>query len=156
MASESVTVTARAHRHSVPAAQRHARAQHHYARGHALEESDIGAARQAYLEALKIQEDHLDARVNLGRLLHLQGDFAAAEAVYRCTRRRSALLSFNLAVLLEDLHREGEAIEAYREALAQDPTLGDAHWNLARLHEQSNDARSALRHLIAYRRHIST
>jgi tetratricopeptide (TPR) repeat protein len=62
------------------------------------------------------------------------------------------MLVFNLAVLLEDLDRERDAIVAYREALALDPQLADAHFNLARLYERARDPKSSLRHLLAYRR----
>jgi len=127
----------------------------HYARGHLLEETDAVGARAAYLAALSVQEDHLEARINLGRLLHLDGQLKAAEQLYRQAKTSSAILSFNLAILLEDLEREEEAVAAYREALAQDPLLGDAHFNLSRLHEKANRPREALRHLLAYRRHIA-
>jgi DNA-binding transcriptional MerR regulator len=137
---------------SVPAA---AVAHEHFQRGHMLEDSDVAAARTAYLAALSVQEDHLEARINLGRLLHLDGQLAAAEKLYRQARSSSALLSFNLAILLEDLEREEEAVAAYREALAQDPLLCDAHFNLSRLHEKANRPREALRHLLAYRRHVA-
>ncbi len=129
-------------------------AHQHYARGHALEDSDVAAARAAYLDALNAHQDHLEARINLGRLLHLDGELKEAEKVYRDAKSSSALLSFNLAILLEDLNREEEAISAYREALAQDPHLHDAHFNLSRLHEQAKQPREALRHLLAYRRHV--
>lgn len=129
-------------------------ANEHYARGHALEQSDVAEARAAYLDALNAHHDHLDARINLGRLLHLDGEFKEAEKVYRQAKSSSALLSFNLAILLEDLNREEEAIGAYREALAQDPHLHDAHFNLSRLHERAKQPREALRHLLAYRRHV--
>jgi tetratricopeptide (TPR) repeat protein len=136
----------------VPAA---ALAHEHYQRGHELEDTDVTAARAAYLAALSVQEDHLEARINLGRLLHLDGQLDAAERLYRQAKTSSALLSFNLAILLEDLEREEEAVAAYREALAQDPLLHDAHFNLSRLHEKANRPREALRHLLAYRRHIA-
>jgi len=126
----------------------------HYRRGHELEETDVVAARAAYLAALSAQEDHLEARINLGRLLHLDGQLEAAERLYRQAKTSSAFLSFNLAVLLEDLEREEEAVAAYREALAQDPLMCDAHFNLSRLHEKANRPREALKHLLAYRRHI--
>lgn len=135
----------------VPAA---AVAHEHYQRGHLLEETDVNAARAAYLAALSVQEDHLEARINLGRLLHLDGRLEEAERLYRQAKSSSALLSFNLAILLEDLEREEEAIAAYREALVQDPLLHDAHFNLSRLHEKANRPREALRHLLAYRRHV--
>ncbi|HET9863861.1 MAG TPA: tetratricopeptide repeat protein [Steroidobacteraceae bacterium] len=135
----------------IPAA---ALAHEHFQRGHVLEETDVVAARAAYLAALSLHEDHLEARINLGRLLHLDGQLEAAEKLYRQAKTSSALLSFNLAILLEDLHREEEAVAAYREALAQDPLLHDAHFNLARLHEKAQRPREALRHLLAYRRHV--
>jgi len=130
-------------------------AQVHYMRGHALEDTDVAAARAAYLAALNAHADHLEARVNLGRLLHLAGELKEAEKVYRQAKSSSALLSFNLAVLLEDLSREQEAIVVYRQALAQDPDMHDAHFNLSRLHEKAKRPRDALRHLLAYRRHIA-
>jgi tetratricopeptide (TPR) repeat protein len=126
----------------------------HFQRGHMLEDSDVAAARAAYLAALSVQEDHLEARINLGRLLHLDGKLKEAERLYRQAKTSSALLSFNLAILLEDLEREEEAVAAYRDALAQDPLLCDAHFNLSRLHEKADRPREALRHLLAYRRHI--
>ena len=130
-------------------------AQEHFQRGHLLEDSDVNAARAAYLSALSVQEDHLEARINLGRLLHLDGKLKEAEHMYRQARASSAILSFNLATLLEDLEREDEAVTAYREALVLDPLLGDAHFNLSRLHEKANRPREALRHLLAYKRHIA-
>lgn len=132
-----------------------ARADDHYRRGHMLEETDVIAARAAYLAALSLQEDHLEARINLGRLLHLDGQLEEAERLYREAKNSSALLSFNLAIVLEDLQREEEAVAEYRAALAQDPLLCDAHFNLARLHEKANRPRDALRHLLAYRRHVA-
>jgi hypothetical protein len=41
---------------------------------------------------------------------------------------------------------------AYREALALDPGMADAHFNLARLHEHAGNAKDCFRHLLAYRR----
>jgi tetratricopeptide (TPR) repeat protein len=125
----------------------------HYRRGHMLEDTDIVAARAAYFTALRVQEEHLEARINLGRLLHLDGQLAEAEKIYRQGKSPSALLSFNLAVVLEDLNREEEAIAVYHDALARDPLLHDAHFNLSRLYEMAQRPRDALRHLLAYHRH---
>jgi DNA-binding transcriptional MerR regulator len=79
---------------------------------------------------------------------------AEAEWIYGQAQTSSALLSFNLAILLEDLNREEGAAAAHREALAHDPCFPDAHFNLSRLYEQANLPRAALQHLLAYRRHI--
>ncbi|HTV96965.1 MAG TPA: tetratricopeptide repeat protein [Steroidobacteraceae bacterium] len=124
----------------------------HFERALSLEEHDEAGARAAYRECLALDAHHVEARVNLGRLLHLSGRLIEAESVYRAVGSAEPLLSFNLGVLLEDLQRESEAIAAYRDALAQDPGLADAHFNLARLHERAGNNKDALRHLLAYRR----
>ena len=123
-----------------------------YTRGLALEDGDPQGARAAYESCLKADPAHVEARINLGRLLHILGRLDEAERVYRSAGQAEPLLLFNLAVLLEDLDREPDAIAAYREALALDPEFADAHFNLARLYERSRDAKASLRHLLAYRR----
>jgi tetratricopeptide (TPR) repeat protein len=135
-----------------PAAPTESSADEEFARALALEETDPQAARDAYAACLKAEPNHLEARINLGRLLHLAGRLAEAEQVYRAAAKADPLLAFNLAVLLDDLGREPEAILSYREALALDPQLADAHFNLARLYERARDPQASLRHLLAYRR----
>jgi tetratricopeptide (TPR) repeat protein len=127
-------------------------ANQHFARGVELEDSDLDAARAAYESCLTLEPEHGEARINLGRLLHLSGLLADAERIYRGAAEPSALLSFNLAVLLEDLQRSADAIDCYNEALAQDPGMADAHFNLARLYESAGNAQASFRHLLAYRR----
>jgi len=127
-------------------------ADRHYARALDLEESNPRAAHKAYELCLKADPDHLEARINLGRLLHLAGRLTDAERVYRVGAKADPFIAFNLAVVLEDLEREPDAILAYREALALDPQFADAHFNLARLYERAKDPKASLRHLLAYRR----
>jgi tetratricopeptide (TPR) repeat protein len=124
----------------------------HYARALAIEDGNPQAAQKAYELCLKADPDHLEARINLGRLLHLAGRLAEAERVYRVGAKTDPFIAFNLAVVLEDLEREPDAIIAYREALALDPQFADAHFNLARLYERAKDPKASLRHLLAYRR----
>jgi tetratricopeptide (TPR) repeat protein len=124
----------------------------HFERGFALEVSDPPAARDAYRAALDSHAGHLEATINLGRLLHLQGELAAAELVYLAAEHGSAVLSFNVALLLEDLQRDDEAVGAYLAALALEPTLHEAHFHLSVLHERQRRPREALKHLLAYRR----
>jgi tetratricopeptide (TPR) repeat protein len=123
-----------------------------FSRGDALEETNPAAAQVAYEECLRLDVQHVEARMNLGRLLHIAGDLEEAERIYRTSASKEPMIMFNLAVLLEDLRREPEAIEAYREALALDPELADAHFNLARLYERVRNSKASLRHLLAYRR----
>jgi hypothetical protein len=57
--------------------------------------------------ALETHSDHLKARINLGRLLHLQGNLHHAETVCRAARHSSAMLSFNLAIPVNGLGTRG-------------------------------------------------
>ncbi len=123
-----------------------------YDSAHELEESDPAAAIEAYRRCLAANAEHPEARLNCGRLLHLAGQLAEAERIYRESPEPGALLLFNLAVLLEDRGRSAEAMQAYRRALDLDPDLADAHFNLARLHELAGNRRESFRHLLAYRR----
>lgn len=134
------------------AQQKRRQATAHFERAFALEASDLEAARDAYRAALGIHAGHLEATINLGRLLHLNGELAAAELVYLAAEHSSALLSFNIALLLEDLQRDDEAGAAYLAALALEPTLHEAHFHLSALHERRQRPREALKHLLAYRR----
>jgi tetratricopeptide (TPR) repeat protein len=124
----------------------------HFERAFALETSAPDAARHAYRAALEIHAGHLEATINLGRLMHLSGELAAAELIYLAAEHTSAPLSFNIALLLEDLKRDDEAVGAYLAALALEPTMQEAHFHLSALHERQQRPREALKHLLAYRR----
>ena len=121
----------------------------------ALETTQPDDACTAYRRALQTDPTHVDAYVNLGRLLHERGRLGDADAVYleglaQCGP--DATLLFNLAVLKEDLRQPQEAIDSYRAALDVDPTLADAHFNLARLFEARGLKREAVRHWSAFRK----
>ena len=112
-------------------------------------------ARDAYRRALELDAHHVDAHVNLGRLLQEDGKASEAEAHYRVALAADpehATAAFNLGIALEDLGRLADAIEAYRRALAADPKLADAHFNVARLYDRAGKRAAALRHLSIYRR----
>lgn len=121
----------------------------------ALEETDPAAAEAAYLQALALAPDLEDAWLNLGAMLADAGRHAdllrlSDAALQHCAN--SALLHFNRGVALDHLERLDEAAASYERSLALDPTLADAHFNLAQLHQQAGDERGALRHYSAYRR----
>lgn len=144
-----------------------------------LEDKDADAAIQGYRLCVEMDPSHGDARLNWGRLLHSSGLLAEAEAVYRGglenkgqgkeghgnegkrnenqgndgsgdTEHTSLL--FNLALVLEDTGRELEAIDCYKRALACDWEQADVHLNLARLYQQLDMARAAIRHWNEFRR----
>ncbi|HEX5759095.1 MAG TPA: tetratricopeptide repeat protein [Thermoanaerobaculia bacterium] len=124
-----------------------------------LEVTAPDAAKDAYRRALALDPEHPDAHLNLGRLLHEEGDAAGAAAHYRralAARPGDVTASFNLGVALQDLDLPREAIAAYEQALAGDPTCMDAHYNLAGLHEELGEAAEAIRHLSAYKKLIET
>jgi tetratricopeptide (TPR) repeat protein len=124
----------------------------HYKKALKLESQDRAAARAAYEACLEGDCSHLEARINLGRLLHLEGLLMESEAIYRAVHHPSAVLHFNLGVLMEDLERDLEAIQAYREAIVHEPGMPDAHLNLSLVYERLGNAQGAFRHLLAYRR----
>lgn len=119
------------------------------------EANDVERACAAYRNALRDDDTHLNAYINLGRCLHANGRLVDAEATYReglakCGADETLL--FNLAIVLEDLHRHEEAASTYRAALARAPDMADAHYNLALLCEAQGRRQEALRHLNAYRK----
>ena len=126
-----------------------------FARAAALEGTDDAAAIDAYEQAIEADPELIDARVNLGRLLHANGRLEEAERVYRHAidaKVHDAVLVYNLGVLLEDLDRKLDAAEAYKTALSLDPTLADCHYNLALLYDALARPREAIRHMSHYRR----
>ncbi len=121
----------------------------------ALEDIDPQSAATLYANILRECPAHTDAHVNLGRLQHAAGRLSAAEAHYRAallTQPGDGVAAFNLAVALDDQGKGADALAAYHQALAADPSLADAHYNLARLHEGRGERVLALRHLKEYRR----
>ena len=103
---------------------------------------------------LHLDADHADAHLNLGRLLHEQADFEAAEEHYRAALAAGeddATARFNIAVVLDDQERLAEARDAYLEVIEAHPDYADAHYNLAGLYERLDKRDLALRHLKSYK-----
>jgi tetratricopeptide (TPR) repeat protein len=126
-----------------------------FERGVALEGKDPQAAIEAYGSAVVAAPERLDARINLGRLLHEARRYQEAERVYRqaiAVCGPDPLLLYNLGVLLGDLGRKREAVEAYQAALRGDPAMADGHYNVALLYEDLGKPTRAIRHMSEYRR----
>ncbi len=127
-------------------------------RGVALEKEDARAALEAYEQAVAADPPLLDARINLGCLLHEDGRLMDAERVYRDALKAHGgdpVLQYNLGVLLDDMDRKLEAMEAYEAALRGDPGLADCHYNLALLCEDVSRPQEAIQHMAQYRRLIA-
>jgi tetratricopeptide (TPR) repeat protein len=130
-------------------------AQGWFARAVAIEDDDPGKAMECYEKVIAIDAENVDARLNLGRLLHEAKRLRDAEHVYRAGLRidsDDALLHFNYAVLLDDMERKVEAVQAYQTALGLDASLADAHYNLALLFKRLRRPKDAIRHMGEYRR----
>ena len=136
-----------------------ATAEEWFERAVALENRDVEAALKAYEEAIAADPARLDARLNLGRLLHEARRFEQAERVYRDATKNCGndpVLFYNLGVLLDDMQRKPEALAAYEMALHGDPGLADCHYNLALLCEELGKPKEAIRHMAQYRRLTTT
>jgi len=120
-----------------------------------IEERSPLEARAAYHHALDLEPGHVIARINLGRLLHSDGNLVGAESHFREAVRAEpdcALAWYNLGVVLEDADRSEEALPCYQAAVEADDSLADAHWNLSLLYERAGRRQEAIRHLAIYRR----
>jgi hypothetical protein len=121
----------------------------------ALEDRNPEAAMRAYGNAIAADPANVDARINLGLLLHRAKRLPEAGRVYSDALQACGpdpVLLFNLGVLLEDLDTPEAAERAYRAAVWADPQMADGHYNLALLYERLGRSRDALRHMSEYRR----
>jgi tetratricopeptide (TPR) repeat protein len=126
-----------------------------FAKAVVLEGTDPSAAAEAYARAVAADPTHVEAQINLGRLLHETNRLKEAEQAYRGAIKacgNDALLLYNFGVLLDDMDRKPEAVETYEAALLADPDLADCHYNLALLYEEMKKQQQAIRHLAQYRR----
>ena len=120
-----------------------------------LEATAVEEAIDAYRRALDLDPTLAGPYVNLGRLLHEQGDIEAAEDLYRAALSHcapDATAAFNLGVALQDTGRWRKAAAAYQRAIELDPAYADAYYNLSAVWEHLGDRAVALQNLQTYRR----
>ena len=125
-----------------------------FALGYELEATEIDEAIRAYREAVRLDAEHADAHVNLGRLLHERGAVAAAARHYRraaALRPSDATAAYDLGVALQDLGRFEEAAEVYGAAIELAPGHADTYFNLSAVYERLGHEALAIRHLKTYR-----
>lgn len=125
-----------------------------YEMGCELEPVVPAEAIDAYQKAVQVDPAHVGAQINLGRLRHEGGQHSEAVFHYRSALQVQfdPVAAFNLGVVLQDMGRSQEAIQAYQQVLQHDPSFADAHYNLSRLFERAGQKREALRHMTAYRK----
>jgi tetratricopeptide (TPR) repeat protein len=104
---------------------------------------DLAEARQALERAVQIDPTFHRARTELAEVLEEADDFPAAAAAYRELSRaepEDVSLHFRLAVAARKAGLIDEAISEYQAALRLDPSLSEAHYNLAVLYVREKQA----------------
>ncbi|MEW6268175.1 MAG: tetratricopeptide repeat protein [Thermodesulfobacteriota bacterium] len=130
-------------------------AQRAFDRALALEDRSPEDAKAAYRRVLQYDPDVAPAHINLGRLEHESGEFAAAERHYLAALVLSPdepTTLFNLALLAEDQGQMRLAARRYQHVLSVAPELADAHQRLSNVYLVLGDRAAARRHLQQYRR----
>lgn len=138
-----------------PAPEDYLSAEDWYEIGCDLEAVDVEQSRDAYRRALERDPVHVDARINLGRVLHEQGQLKSAEVHYRmalAAHPKNATAAFNLGVVYEDLDRPTSALQAYELAMRADPQYADAYYNAGHLCERMGRTQQAVRYFQTFRR----
>lgn len=129
-----------------------------FALGYELEATELDEAIRAYGEAVRLDPEHADAHVNLGRLLHERGAVASAAGHYRkaaALRPTDATAAYDLGVALQDLGRLEEAAETYGAAIELAPSHADTYFNLSAVYERLGREALAIRHLKTYRQLVT-
>jgi tetratricopeptide (TPR) repeat protein len=106
----------------------------------------LAEARKPFESALAVQPDFVDARLNLIVTLALLGEAGASKA--ECTRLLEqdadhALAHNYMGNACNTLGEQEQALEHYRRAVQLDPRLAEAHFQLAMVSKDAEDADAA-------------
>lgn len=107
--------------------------------------NEITRARNAYRNAIGLDDNNIDAYINLGRLLQLDDKYRDAKKLYEKVLQlypENELANYNLGTLFDMLDEFELAVRYYQRA----PNLAMAHDNLARIYEQLGNEVKAARH----------
>src|SRR3954451_8826889 len=96
-------------------------------------EGRLPEAAQLYQTVLRVAPHHVESLHSLGFICNQVGRFADAVALLEralAGDRNAARIHNDLAIALQGLQRQDEAVRHYREAVALAPELVEAHNNL--------------------------
>jgi len=105
----------------------------------------VDAAVDVAMRAIVLDPDSHHLRQVLGQALHLTGSFESAlEWLEPFSGRDHADIDFLRGLILSDLSRVTEALEAFRLALSADPRLEEAHLHRAALQLNNGNPQAAV------------
>ncbi len=107
--------------------------------------NEVPRARNAYRNAIGLDENNIDAYINLGRLLQLDDKYRDAKKLYEKVldiRPENELANYNLGTLFDMLDEYELAVRYYLRA----PNMAMAHHNLARIYDHLGNEVKAARH----------
>ena len=114
------------------------------------------AAKQAYVDALRLDAACFDALNDLGALTYASGHRSAARTAYRQAVQchpSNPIGHVNLANVLAEERDLGGAQAHYQAALEADPDFPEAHRGLARIFSELGDDRAEWHRQKGYREH---
>lgn len=121
--------------------------------GMKLEPFAPAEARESFRRCLELRPHHARAHVEIGRLLHENGELQAALEHHRlalATDPSDPDSHYQLGVALDSLGRVREAMRAWRTAVRLDPKHSESWLSLAIAADRLGNRRAAMRYLDTY------
>jgi predicted TPR repeat methyltransferase len=112
-----------------------------------LQQNNLPEAMALFESVLEMAPEEFDALHILGVLKHKCGEFAQAETLIHqaiAINNDFPDAHYNLAKVLQDQSRQGDAAVSYKNALALDPHMDVAHYNLGLIYLEQENLQDAL------------